>query len=95
MREAVGADTHTTAAAVVKAVDALWDARGSHDPTVAPHSGKRGDKKRATPVLKVAPLPALISIHLKTLVMVFVNFTTTMPTRLTGAFRPVLGQKTN
>ncbi len=46
---------HKTAAAMVKAADTLWDARGSHDPTVAaamtqrsrspaPNNGKRGDK---------------------------------------------------
>ncbi len=35
VREAVGAGTHETAAAMVKAADVLWDARGSHDPTVA------------------------------------------------------------
>jgi hypothetical protein len=34
MREAVGAGTHETAAAMVKAADALWDAHGGHDPTV-------------------------------------------------------------
>jgi hypothetical protein len=34
MREAVGAGNHKTAAAMVKAVEALWDARGSHDHTV-------------------------------------------------------------
>jgi hypothetical protein len=56
MRETVGADTHGTAAAMVKAADALWDARGGHDPTVAdastqqskspaPSSGKTGDKR--------------------------------------------------
>jgi hypothetical protein len=56
MREAVGADTHETAAAMVKAADALWDARGGHDPTVpaaltqrsrspAPSNRKRGDKR--------------------------------------------------
>ncbi len=56
MREAVGAGTHGTCAAMVKAADALWDARGGHDPTVAaastqlsrspaPRSGKRGDKR--------------------------------------------------
>ncbi len=54
MREAVGAGTHKMADAMVKAADALWDARGSHNPTVAaptqrsrspaPNSGKRGDK---------------------------------------------------
>ncbi len=56
MRETVGAGDHRTAAAMVKAEDALWDARGGHDPTVAaastqrsrspaPNSGKRGDKR--------------------------------------------------
>jgi hypothetical protein len=56
MRESVGAGNHTTAAAMVKAADALWDARGGHDPTVAaattqrsrspaPSSGRRGDKR--------------------------------------------------
>ncbi len=56
MRETVGAGTHETAAAMVKAADALWDAWGSHDPLVAaastqrsrspaPSSGKIGDKR--------------------------------------------------
>jgi hypothetical protein len=56
MREAVGAGTHETAAAMVKAAGALWDARGGHDPTVAatsaqqtrspaPSNGKRGNKR--------------------------------------------------
>jgi hypothetical protein len=31
MREVVGAKNHKTAAAVVKAADAFWDARGGHD----------------------------------------------------------------
>jgi hypothetical protein len=35
MREMVGAGNHKTASAMVKAADALWDARGGHDPTVA------------------------------------------------------------
>ncbi len=54
MRETVGA--HKTAAAMVKAADGLWDAQGGHNPTVAaastqwnrslaPSSGKRGDKR--------------------------------------------------
>jgi hypothetical protein len=34
IRETVGAGTHGTAAAMVKA-DTLWDARGGHNPTVA------------------------------------------------------------
>jgi hypothetical protein len=35
MREAVGAGNHKTASAIVKAAEALWDARGGHDPMVA------------------------------------------------------------
>jgi hypothetical protein len=35
MRDEVGAGTHETGAGMVKAADALWDARGGHDPTVA------------------------------------------------------------
>jgi hypothetical protein len=53
MRETIGAGNHTTAAAMVKAADALWDAQGGHDPTVAaattqrsrspaPNNGRRG-----------------------------------------------------
>jgi hypothetical protein len=56
MRETVGAGAHETAAAMVKAADALWDARGGQNPTVAavstqrsrspaPSSGKKGDKR--------------------------------------------------
>ncbi len=56
MRETVGAGDHSTAAAMVKAADTLWDARGGHDPTVAaastqqsrspaPSSGKRGNER--------------------------------------------------
>jgi hypothetical protein len=56
MRETVGAGAHKTSAAIVKAADTLWDARGSHNPTdrsrldtakqePAPSSRKRGDKR--------------------------------------------------
>ncbi len=56
MREAVGAGTHETTAAMMKAADVLWDAEGGHNPTVAaaltqrrrssaPTSEKRGDKR--------------------------------------------------
>jgi hypothetical protein len=56
MREAVGAGNHKTAAAMVKASDALWDAQGGHNHTVAatttqrnrsraPNSGKQGNKR--------------------------------------------------
>ncbi len=41
MREAVEAGTHETAAAMVKAADALWDVQGGHDPTVAAGSTQR------------------------------------------------------
>jgi hypothetical protein len=103
MRETVGAGAHKTAAAMVKAADGLWDARGGHDPTVAAAStqrsrspasgsGKRGDKRRGMSVPKVAPLPAQISTLFKTLAMACANFITTTPIGLTGAFRPVLGQ---
>jgi hypothetical protein len=34
MCETVGAGNHMTASAMVKAADALWDARGDHDPTI-------------------------------------------------------------
>jgi hypothetical protein len=55
MRESVEAGAYGTAVAMVKAADALWDARGGHNPTFAaastqrsrssaPSSGKRGDK---------------------------------------------------
>jgi hypothetical protein len=36
MRETVGAGNHMTAAAMVKAADALWDARGGHGATPTP-----------------------------------------------------------
>ncbi len=49
MQEAVGAGTRTSATAMVKAEDALWDARGSHDPTVAAASEARGQKERQRP----------------------------------------------
>jgi hypothetical protein len=56
MRETVGAGAHKTATDMVKAADALGNARGGHDPTVAaawtqqsrrpaPSSRKRGDKR--------------------------------------------------
>jgi hypothetical protein len=91
---------------MVKAADALWDARGGHDPTVAaastqrsrspaPNSGKRGDKRGGNACPKVAPLPAQIFTPFRTLAMACANFTIITPIRLTGAFRPVLGWKTN
>jgi hypothetical protein len=104
MRETVGAGAHGMAVAMVKAADALWGARGGHDPTVAaassqrsrspaPSSGNRGDKRGGNTRPKSHPLPAQISILFKTLEMACANFTTTTPIGLTGAFLPVLGQK--
>jgi hypothetical protein len=49
MQEAVGAGTRTSAAAMVKAEDALWDTRGSHDPTVVAASEARGQKELQRP----------------------------------------------
>ncbi len=101
MREAVGAGTHKTAAAMVNAADALWDARGGHDPTVAaaatqssrspaPNSGNGVVTNGVvTPAPKVVTLLALTSIPSKTLAMVCVNFTITTPIR-----HLVLGWKT-
>jgi hypothetical protein len=69
MRETVGAGNHTTAAAMVKAGDALWDAQSGHDPTVAaattqqsrspaPNSGRRGDKQGGNACSKSRPPPS-------------------------------------
>ncbi len=76
MREVVGARNHKTAAAVVKAADALWDARGGHNPTVAaattqrsqspaPASGKKSDKKSGNSRSKSPPpsRPDFYSFH--------------------------------
>jgi hypothetical protein len=68
MRETVGAGAHGTATAMVKAADALWDARGGHNPMVAatstqrsrslaPSSGKRGDKRGGNASTKSRPPP--------------------------------------
>jgi hypothetical protein len=73
MRETVGACDHRTATAMVKAADALWDARGCHDPTVAaaltqrsrspaPNSGKRGDKRGGNTRPKSHP-PSRLDFH--------------------------------
>jgi hypothetical protein len=106
MRETVGAGAHVTAEAMVKAADTLWDARGSHGPTVAvastqqsrspaPSSRKRGDKRGGNARPKSPPLPAQISTLFRTLAMACANFTITTPIGLTGAFHPVLGRKNN
>jgi hypothetical protein len=60
-----------------------------------PAAGREATKGVVTPAPKVVPLPAQIFINLKTLAKACVNFTITTPIGLTGAFRPVLGRKTN
>ncbi len=66
MRETEGAGAHGMAAAMVKAADALWDARADHDPTVAAAwtqrrrspltaAGREATKGAVTPAPKVAP----------------------------------------
>ncbi len=66
MREVVSAGNHKTAAAVVKAADASWDARGGHDPTVgaattqrsrspAPANKKKSDKRSGNACSKSRP----------------------------------------
>jgi hypothetical protein len=55
----LSAGNHKTAGAMVRAADALWDARGSHDPTVAaamtqrsrspaPANGRENDRRNGT-----------------------------------------------
>ncbi len=106
MRETVGAGAHKTAAAMVKAADTLWDAWGGPRPyghscldtakrIPAPSSGKRINKRGDNVRPKSRPLPTQIFILFRTLAMACVNFTTTTSIGLTGAFHPVLGQKTN
>ncbi len=51
-------------------------------------------KEAVTPAPKVAHLPFQIFILFRTLAMACVNFTTTTPIGITGAFRPFLGRKT-
>jgi hypothetical protein len=46
MREAVGAGNHKTAADMVRAADALWDARDGHDPMVTAATGRKTSDKR-------------------------------------------------
>ncbi len=75
----------------------LWLQLPRHSEAGAPlpAAGREVTKEAVTPAPKVIPLPAQIFILFRTLAMACVNFTTTMPIGLTGAFRPVLGRKTN
>jgi hypothetical protein len=90
---------------MVKAADALWGARvATNLRSQPPRHSKAGaplpaavrevTKGVVTPTPKVAPLPAQIFTHFKTLAMACENFTITMAIGLAGAFRPVLGRKT-
>ncbi len=97
------------ATAMVKAADALWDAWGSHDHTVAaastqqsrssaPSSGKRGDKRSGNAHPKShTPFPSRFSFIPKPQRWhaQISHFTNILPIGLTGAFRPVLDRKTN
>jgi hypothetical protein len=76
LRKAMGAGNHK----MVTAADALWDARGGHDPTVVAattntnRSPAAVGRSRATggarvPVQKVVPLPTRIFSVFKTLAM--------------------------
>jgi hypothetical protein len=56
MREAVGAGNHKTAVDMVRAADALWDAQGGHDPTVAAATTLRSRLPRLTEVGALLPL---------------------------------------
>jgi hypothetical protein len=66
MREAVGSGNHKTAAAMVNAADALWDALESNDPTITaamaqhnmsptPAKGKKGNKSGSNAKSKSYP----------------------------------------
>jgi hypothetical protein len=105
MREAVGAGNHKTVVTMVRAADALWDARGCHDPKVtaamtkcsrspAPTSGKKNDKRNGNACSKVFLLPAPTSFLFKIQTMGGANFTTSTATKHTSAFSRVSGQKT-
>jgi hypothetical protein len=102
--EVVGTKNHKTAVAMVRAADALWDARGGYDHTAAaattqfsrspaPTSGKKNAKRNGNPP-KVALLPALTSFLYKTQAMAFANFRTSMATKHRSAFSCVPGRKT-
>jgi hypothetical protein len=59
-----------------------------------PIAGREATNGAVTPAPKVTPLSGPIFSHFKALPMACVN-TFIMPMGLTGAFRPVLGWKTN
>jgi hypothetical protein len=102
MGEAVGAGTHETAAAMVKAADALWDARGGQDSTVAaaltqrirspaPSSRKRGNKRGGNTGSKSCPTSRPDFYSFQNPGNGVCNFTIITPIRLTGVLHPVLG----
>jgi hypothetical protein len=90
MRETEGAGAHGTAAAMVKAADALWTLgvattlqsqppRHSEAGAPLPAAGREATKGAVTPASKVTPLPAQIFTQFKTLAMACVYFTITTP----------------
>jgi hypothetical protein len=100
MREVVGTWNHKTAVAMVRAADALWDARGGHGPTVAaamtqhsrspaPASGKKNNKRTGN-----APSKSLISSLFKTRVMACASFIAFRATKHTSAVFPDPCRKT-
>jgi hypothetical protein len=105
MREAVGAGTHEMAAAMVKAETpcGMLGAATTVQSQSPQHRvgalllamGSEATQGAVMPAPKISPLPTQIFIPLQTLAMACVNFTIITPIRLTGAFRPVLGQKTS
>ncbi len=101
-----GAGTHETAAVMLKAADALWDAQSGHNPTVtaasiqgsrspAPNSRKRGDKRSSDAHSKSRPPSHSDFYSFQNPGNGGCKFTITTPIRLTGALCPVLGRKTS
>jgi hypothetical protein len=104
MRETVGTGAHGTAAAMVKAADALWDAQGGHDPTVAaasrqrsrspaPSSGKRGGKRGDNARPKSHPLSRPDFHSFQNPGNGMCKFHNYYANRATGAFHLFLGRK--
>jgi hypothetical protein len=105
MREAEGARIHKTALATIRAADALWDARGDHNPMItaattqrskspAPTSGKKIDKRNGNARSKRRPPSGSTSFLFRTPAMACASFTTSTATKHTSAFSRVPGGKT-
>jgi hypothetical protein len=106
MRETVGAGNHTTAAAMVKAADALWEVQGGHDPTVAaattqqsrspaPNNRRRGNKRGGNARSKSRP-PSRPDFHsFQNPSNGMCKFHNYYANRAHRCAPPVLGRKTN